>query len=65
LLRGDRLDACAATQLYRFAMGRREDQQDRPYLERVIAAFRGSGHRFDELILALVSDPAFSRRLAQ
>ncbi|MBN1207380.1 MAG: DUF1592 domain-containing protein [Myxococcaceae bacterium] len=65
LLGGERLDACAATQLYRFAMGRREAGQDRPYLDRVIAAFRGSGHRFDELILALVSDPAFSRRLAQ
>jgi hypothetical protein len=65
LLQGERLDACAATQLYRFAMGRREEGQDRAYVERVIAKFRESGHRFDELILALVSDPAFSRRLAQ
>lgn len=65
LIQSNKLDSCAATQLYRFAMGHREQAAEYPALQRLISSFRESGHDFHNLLLTLVSDPAFSRRLAQ
>jgi hypothetical protein len=64
LLRNDVLDGCAATQLFRFAMGRLEDrgQSDSALLASLTNAFRGSQHRFEALLLDLVASEGFNFR---
>ncbi len=50
---------CVAKQFFRYAFGRLETQADRPALEKVQNAFRNSGFRFRELMIALVISKAF------
>jgi Protein of unknown function (DUF1588)/Protein of unknown function (DUF1592)/Protein of unknown function (DUF1595)/Protein of unknown function (DUF1585)/Protein of unknown function (DUF1587) len=56
-----RLAACAVQQLYTVAMGRTPTPDDTPYVDRLQAAFDATGE-FDDLVYALVADPAFPYR---
>jgi hypothetical protein len=56
------LEACVVTQLYRYAMGRRELDQDRPTLDLLAGLFKQNSRSFDELILDTVSSAAFVHR---
>jgi hypothetical protein len=58
------LDACVVTQLYRFAMGRYElDDPDHELIGRLVdEATEGGELRFDEVLLDMVSTPAFRFR---
>jgi hypothetical protein len=62
LIETEVLDSCAVTQLYRLAMGHREQIHDMPYISTLQQYFRDNDHRFDQLLLALVSDEAFMFR---
>lgn len=55
------VEACLVTQVYRFAMGHREHEDDGPFLETLAGSFAQS-HRFDELMLDLVAVEAFGYR---
>jgi hypothetical protein len=46
-------------QLFRYAMGRHETPEDQPVIDRLYERFRGSGFRFRELIVALVTSELF------
>jgi hypothetical protein len=59
LVESETLDRCVVRQVYRFAMGHEASDDDARYVDDLVASFRADGHRFDELILALVSDEAF------
>jgi hypothetical protein len=57
------LDACAVTQLYRFAMGRYElDQLDYAFIEQVLDRQDGEPFRFDDLLVEFVASEAFGYR---
>lgn len=56
------IDACVVEQLYIYAMGRRLETDDLPYLESLEGAFTDADHHFDALLLELVADPAFAYR---
>jgi hypothetical protein len=56
------IDACAVTQLFRFAMGRRETVEDAAVLESLTENFRAGGYAFDELVLKIVGSPTFGFR---
>jgi hypothetical protein len=56
------LEACVVKQLYRYAMGRRELDADRPTLDLLTALFRQKTRSFDGLILDTVSSAAFVHR---
>ena len=58
----DLLDACMVNQLYRMAMGHPVGFEDIRYVDDLLTRFREDGHRFDDLVLALVEDEAFSYR---
>ncbi len=53
---------CIVKQLFRYAMGRAERQEDQPLLETLLAKFKDSGFRFRELVIALVTSDAFLDR---
>jgi hypothetical protein len=55
------IENCLVTQLYRFAMGHREQREDSAVLDALAVDFGESG-RLDELMLDLVSAPAFGYR---
>jgi hypothetical protein len=55
------LDGCMVTQLYRFAVGHRESDDDAAYLTKITSAFQ-TDYRFDHLVLDLVSADAFGYR---
>ena len=55
------LEACLVTQLYRFAMGHREARADADMIDTLATSFLET-HRFDALILDLVSAEAFGYR---
>ncbi len=59
LIDADLLDACAVTQVYRLAMGHREQNEDMPVIDLLSQSFRDDDHRFDQLVLALVSQESF------
>jgi hypothetical protein len=40
-------------------MGREETAADQPAIEELVAKFRGSGYRFRELVVALVTSELF------
>jgi hypothetical protein len=61
LVAGDELDACAARQTYRLAMGHDATDDDAPYLDRITKEFRDDG-RMSDLLLTLVTDDAFRYR---
>lgn len=50
---------CVVKQYFRYAFGRQETPADEAAIERAFEAFRGSGFRFRELILSLVTSEAF------
>lgn len=56
------LDSCMVHQLYRMAMGHQVGFEDLRYVNDLLTRFRGEGHRFDAVVLALVEDEAFSYR---
>lgn len=57
------LDACAVTQLYRFAMGRYElDQLDQAFISHVLERQDGEPFRFDDLLVEFVASEAFGYR---
>jgi hypothetical protein len=51
--------ACVVTQLHRFAYGRHEEEADACVLGQATARFATGGHRFLELLQAVVSSDAF------
>jgi hypothetical protein len=50
---------CVVKQLFRYAFGRLETPADRETIQTAYAAFRDSGFRFKELVVALVRSPQF------
>jgi hypothetical protein len=50
---------CVVKQLFRYAFGRIETSSDRDTIRKAFAAFRESGFRFKELLVALVRSPQF------
>lgn len=55
-----RCQECMVRQLFRYATGREESDSDQPEIEEVAEAFRSSGFRFQELLVALVATDAFT-----
>jgi hypothetical protein len=51
--------SCIVKQLFRYAMGRPEAPPDRPVLDAMDSAFRGSQFRFQELMISLVKSKVF------
>jgi hypothetical protein len=62
LLKGGRLDRCLSIHLYQFAMGRPADSGDETTPDALLAQFIRSGYRVDQLLLDLVTAPAFQHR---
>ncbi|NUP05152.1 MAG: DUF1592 domain-containing protein [Polyangiaceae bacterium] len=62
LLDSGELEQCLVLQLHRYAEGRREIESDQPHLDRLAKDFKESGHRFDQLLLDLVSSEWFGYR---
>jgi len=62
LVDNELLHGCVAQQLYRFALGRELDTEDLPFVNTLITNFPEHGYRFDELVLDIVSEQAFSYR---
>jgi hypothetical protein len=62
LVESPRFEACVVRQLFRFALGRREQGQDRDLLDQLTGDFRRGGRRFRELLLDLASGPALRYR---
>jgi hypothetical protein len=52
---------CIVRQMFRYAYGRRETASDEATIDALFAAFRGSGFRFKDLLIALVRSPEFLR----
>lgn len=50
---------CVVKQVFRYALGRRETQDDRPVIESVFDDFKRSQFKFQELIISLVTSSAF------
>jgi len=57
-----KLEECIVTQLYRYAMGRRELPADQPTLDALSTLFRQKARSFEELVLDTVSSAAFANR---
>ena len=55
-----RCQECFVRQLFRYATGREEFDGDEPAIEKAAQAFRTSGFRFQELMVALVATDAFT-----
>ena len=53
---------CIVKQLFRYAFGREETPNDQPVIDDLLEEFRGSGFRFRELIVALVTSDLFLQR---
>jgi hypothetical protein len=62
LIETGELERCVVTQLYRFAIGRREDGDDAAALQDLGTQFKESKHSFDQLMVDLVSADAFGYR---
>jgi len=54
LARTPQCQECLVKQYFRYAMGRREISADRPVIAKVLAGFRDSQFRFQELMIAVV-----------
>jgi hypothetical protein len=50
---------CIVKMLFRYALGREESAGEQQTLEDLLAKFRSSGYRFQELVVALVTSDAF------
>ena len=62
LAQSPQVEACLATQWFRYTMGRAEQQADACSLEQVKAAFADSGGDFRELLVSLATTDAFRFR---
>ncbi len=62
LIESGELERCVVTQVYRFAMGRRETTADKSALDDLGAHFKNDKHAFDQLMIELVSTDAFGFR---
>jgi hypothetical protein len=62
LLDHDLLDVCVTQQLYRYAIGRAVESDDTSFVTAISGSFEDSDHRFDQLLIALVSNPSFGYR---
>lgn len=62
LLDSQRFEACVVTQVYRFAMGRREVPEDARVLELLTDGFKAKDRAFTQLLVDLVVDPTFAYR---
>lgn len=62
LAKSEQVQACAARQWYRFAMGRLETAEDEDELERLVARFAASGGNLPDLLVAIVTSDAFRTR---
>jgi hypothetical protein len=62
LAANDEVRACVATQWMRYLLRREETKGDMPSLEAVQKAFRDSSYDMRELLVAIVSSDAFTRR---
>ncbi len=65
LLASGNLEACVVTQLYRFAIGRREASEDTPVLEGLTTKFKNADHGFAPLMLEVVAEGGFGFRRAE
>src|SRR5687767_14049914 len=65
LVESGRLEGCVATQVYRFAMGRREQPEDAALIDRLTEQFRAKDRRFGELLLDLASNETFAYRMEE
>ena len=54
------LTKCFVRSLYRSTLGHRESEGEQPAIDELDASFESSGHRFKELMVALVKNPAFA-----
>jgi hypothetical protein len=50
---------CVVRQYFRYAFGRKETAADRQTIDGLVRAFRDSGFRFKELVMAVVRSPEF------
>ena len=62
LVEEDILGRCAVTQLYRYAMGRAEDDAGSNLIDELATAFSDDAQRMDEVLLDLVGHPSFGFR---
>jgi hypothetical protein len=65
LLASGQLETCVVTQLYRFAIGRREGIDDTTILQDLGAKFKSNDHAFANVMIELVAAPGFGFRKAQ
>jgi len=65
LVESGALERCVVTQMYRFAMGRREATDDSGVLTDLGAKFAKNNHGFDQLMVDLVSSDSFGFRKAE
>jgi hypothetical protein len=65
LLASGTLEKCIVTQVYRFAIGRREMTDDAPIVQDLGARFVGQDRRFEALLIELASSDSFGFRRAQ
>ncbi len=50
---------CVVKQIFRYALGRHENEQDQPYIDALYEGFRDSGYKFRELVVALTASEPF------
>ncbi len=62
LIDNDLLDGCVTQQAYRFALGRELNADDTSFVGQLDEAFTAADTRFDELLIAVVTNPAFAYR---
>jgi hypothetical protein len=59
------LESCLTTQLASYLLGRQPQGEEVALFERVAARFAAGNHRFDQMLLDIVSLPGFGYRLAE
>ena len=62
LISSGELEKCVVTQVYRFAMGRREAKGDVDLINRLGGSFADKDHAFDQLLIELAGSEAFGFR---
>jgi hypothetical protein len=62
LIESGALETCVVTQLYRFAVGRRERAEDTQGIAALGEKFKDEQHAFDELLIEIVSSDGFGFR---
>jgi hypothetical protein len=65
LIESGDLERCTVRQVYRLAMGRREQAEDEGILEELSGRFASSSHAFDQLLVDLVSAESFGFRVQE